>query len=369
MASAVRAAGMYHVTDLGSYRTQQLNNAGQVVGTYNPKDRPLWNGVQPPQAFRYNSYGPHAGRIEDIGDTYSFGWAINDSGVVAGTQGQGNDGPFVSDGVTTTSLHPSPNPILGSVSSINTRGEIVGSGFTKPDGTASGQAVYRDGQVIPLALPGGGAIFGQAINDAGQVTGWAGGSDRTNHGVIWSDNGQVVDMGNLGGRWMQPRAINNTDMVVGAGATAAGLGHGFVWQNGTLRDVGTLGGDQSALLGVNNLGEAVGYSWLTGKTSQTDWPDAVRVEGGKLIDLNDEIAKGLGLRLLQAIDVNDLGQILVQAIDTRGFPHNVLLTPEGQPIPADPIPAPEPTAFAVLAIGLSGLALLRRRRGSVCRGA
>jgi len=59
--------------------------------------------------------------------------------------------------------------------------------------------------------------------------------------------------------------INDSDQVVTASRLANGHLHGFLWQNNTLTDLGTLTGnpgdeDSSAALGINNLGQIVGYS-------------------------------------------------------------------------------------------------------------
>lgn len=63
------------------------------------------------------------------------------------------------------------------------------------------------------------------------------------HPWFWQD-GTMTDLGTLGGeRSSWAYAINAAGQVVGWSRTAEGAEHAFLWQDGTTTDLGTLGGE------------------------------------------------------------------------------------------------------------------------------
>src|SRR5260370_32354197 len=110
--------------------------------------------------------------------------------------------------------------------------------------------------------------------------------------VVWK-HGEVSELGTLSGNASVAFAINNRDQVVGAalntvldpfssGFPAPFCGnflciaesypvmffpsatqmHAVLWQNGSIKDLGTLGGPDSAALQVNERGQIAGQSYL-----------------------------------------------------------------------------------------------------------
>src|SRR5262245_31925469 len=60
----------------------------------------------------------------------------------------------------------------------------------------------------------------------------------------------VVDLGTLGGDASTGMALNDLGHVVGDSTTAAGQTHAFLWRNGHMIDLGTLGGTVSTALAI-----------------------------------------------------------------------------------------------------------------------
>ncbi len=97
-----------------------------------------------------------------------------------------------------------------------------------------------------------------AINSAGDVVinaQMASGS----RAYVWR-NGSLIDIGTLGGATSEAADINDEGEIVGKSNTYLGTIHAFHWQSGTMTDLGTLGGDLSYAVDINNAGQVVGTS-------------------------------------------------------------------------------------------------------------
>ncbi|MBL4955212.1 hypothetical protein JK635_24020, partial [Neobacillus sp. YIM B02564] len=173
------------------------------------------------------------------------------------------------------------------------------------------------------------------------------------------------------------------DGVVAGSSELAGdqVQHATLWRNGAIIDLGALSSDGiSAALGINALGQVVGYSGspFGGRPNATLW------ENGRIIDLNTLVQSGDPHFLLyQASDINDFGQIAALGMTSDFQAHAYLLTPtfttrgadellnattlakevagDGVAMPLEGILAaevsavPEPASLGLLAMGLLAL--------------
>jgi probable HAF family extracellular repeat protein len=201
--------------------------------------------------------------------------------------------------------------------------------------------LWENGKMISLGTLGGtvgspgnqGSIM---INNRGQIIGTSNlVGDQATHGFIWQ-NGVMTDLGTFGGVNSFPVWINDVGEIVGeadlVGSAVTHLHHAFLWKNGVMADLGTLGSTSHAEA-VNSWGQVVGRSRL-GDPSTILQHAFLWEPGGPMLDLNTLIPAGSNLQLIDAYNINDRGEILVDAIplgippvQTGQLGHLALLVP------------------------------------------
>ena len=246
------------VGSLGGYITQirALNNLGEAVGTSTTA------------AGDYHSFLYSDGRMRDLTARYGLHDVrdINDRGDIAGRTADFR-AAVLRDGVIDDF-----GPDNSAPGDMNARGELLVEYFA--GGLAYRTAVYRDGALTDLPMSGGLQFFGQAINDAGWVTGH----------------------------------FTNADGGIDA----------FLWDGQTYRNL-TPWAANSFGYDINKLGQVVGVADNR----------AFLYADGELIDLNTRIDPNADLLLISANEINDRGQILAHSCDKAGvFCYgSMLLTP------------------------------------------
>lgn len=360
----------YTITDLGTLAGGSFSQAagnnltGLVAGGSNATDglehAVLWSrghsvNIGPDgansDAFSVNLFGQAAGQMEiDTADPYAENFCAYGTGLqcrpfvwqagqrrllplLGGNNGTAGDNVNLFGqvpGVAETG-QPDPNCPRG-----------VSAGGTGPQRLSFKPVIWgpKPGSVRELAtLPGDDVGMAFWINDLGQAVGVTGTCANTTlpplsvgrHAVLWERDGTPVDLGSLGGIGDPSRpgvgnvahAINDRGQVVGVSALANNkAAHGFLWTRAhKMRSLDPLPGQtQSGATAINNAGDAVGVSFdgmlwdavQAGNASAVIWRN-----GGTTADLNQLVAEPTPLYLLFAFSINDAGEIVGFAFDTK----------------------------------------------------
>jgi probable HAF family extracellular repeat protein len=186
--------------------------------------------------------------------------------------------------------------------------------------------LWNHGTMAGLGTLGGTSGFAQCANHRGQIIGMSslaenpgacspvvlfGGVGQPGcHAFFWQD-GVMNDLGTLGGDVSEAIWLNEAGEVVGSADLPGGQTHDAVlWTNGKIHDLGVVPGDScSRGRGLNARGQAVG-----GSSDCHNFLHAFLWEnGGPLVDLNTVIQPGTGYQLTNAFNINDRGEILAKA--------------------------------------------------------
>jgi probable HAF family extracellular repeat protein len=193
---------------------------------------------------------------------------------------------------------------------------------------------FQKGVLTDLGtLPGVTSGGPNDINSSGVVTGISenGNIDPTTglpeyDAVVWK-NGQIINLGTFGGNWSYANALNNQGEVAGFALNTTpdsfNLGdfcmngpfptqmQAFIWENGVMENLGTLGGPDSCALWINQSGQAAGHSFTNSTpNSTTGIPtlDPFLWDRRRMIDLGT-----LGGTLGVANWLNNRGQVVGQS--------------------------------------------------------
>ena len=235
-----------------------------------------------------------------------------------------------------TDSPPAGNP------SINESGQVAGSSFTNsiPNPVTGiptlDPFLWEEGNgMTDLGTLGGTVGFPLSMNNRGQVAGNSNmPGDLTFHPFLWDKKNGIRDLGTLGGDFGTTDQINEAGDVVGKADLPGSQTHdGFLWRKGTMTDLGTLPGDPCTRANwINERRQIVGNS--------SDCIFALHAilweAGGPAVDLNTLIPPNSSLQLMNALDINDRGEIAglgvpagCQPVDVDTCGHAYLLIPNG----------------------------------------
>ncbi len=176
---------------------------------------------------------------------------------------------------------------------VNSAGQVVGSALnTVPDANSMAVGNFwlfnvpygyqqraflwdkQHGMQDLGTLPGGTDAEALLINEPGQVVGYSYTASTQSgacyplatNSFIWEKEKGMTDLGGFGGTCTLATALNDQGQVVGgSNLTGDQSSSAFLWENGSLHKLrGSLGGDFTGAFAINDQGEAVGYGYLPG---------------------------------------------------------------------------------------------------------
>ena len=312
-----------------------INRKGQVTGYAGVEETPYsdkWNTVH---SFLYTN-----GSMQDlgtlVGGQYAFAKAINDEGVVVGQAYTASD--------TCSQAFVYRNGVMSPVGTcgttqvafyINNRGNIVGTtprnsnnktqGFFSKDGTS----VITMHCLDKLPCSGTNYTSPADMNDKGQVTGFARDSAGVAHPYLYQ-NGVMKDLGTLGGNDGMGFAINASGAVTGYSKPANGAEHAFLYKDGVMKDLDPKGtADFSLGTGISDKGDVLGFA---GNLTTFEFYDFLYTEG-RIWKLKDLISPRSPLKgivdIYYAKMIAGNGYILVDGYNTKtGVQTSYILKPQ-----------------------------------------
>jgi probable HAF family extracellular repeat protein len=346
-----------------------INSAGVAVGL-------AGNGTAT-HAFSYTL----SGGFTDLGalaggTTVSRAYAINDSGVIAGTSqfsGGGNNDYHVfryAGGTMTelgTLISGSGAGVTAHATGINASGQIVGySNYSGGTATQYHAFLCTGTTFQDLGTLGGASSWAKDVNDSGTVVGYAADSAGASHAYYWTSAGGMVDLGFLsGGSASRAHGITNSGIIVGD-STVGGTNRAMVWTaTGGLVDLYNLLPSGS---GWDSLTAAYGISengWVTGTGVYGGVQEAFRLklaagfpgdangdgtvniqDLSKVLTNYDKTGMGWGDGDFNGdgtVNITDLSNVLTNYDKTAGVSVAGIQA------------VPEPSALALLAAGWLGL--------------
>ena len=224
--------------------------------------------------------------VSDAGPT--IGRGMNANALVVGAVGGKAFVWTACDGVTQLAT---PEGATSEASDINLGGDVVGTvRITTAAGPRARAAVWRTADGTRIDLPflhaGDEDISAQAINDAGVVVGFSGHAPRgagdraRGRGFVWQPDGTMREIGTFGGDYSAARDINNRGEVIGQATDAFGNSLAFIWRPETgLERLDTRGERTSFAYAINESGDVVGLVggrpvvWVA-PGNESRWPGA-----------------------------------------------------------------------------------------------
>lgn len=318
------AEGMTELATPAGYHSFAVatSSAGHVLGHYGGSNYNvgwfLWSPSTGQVSLVTGTTDQNGNPIIQLGEAF----AVNGSGQVVGTATvfdvNGVNPPasalfvWTPGGGAKAYKHPLGYPVLPNA--ISDAGQVVGYAYAPGYQTRAFSWKAATG-FLDLGTLGGAGATAVAVNEVGQVTGSADTGTGTSHAFLYGK--RMQDLGALSQDYSQGVSLNNAGVVIGYSYTAQGEIHPFLRDN-RMRDLGTLGGTVAFPKAINEKNEVVGRSYAaTGYDVQAFlWTSA-----GGMRNLADP-----GWAKSEAVDINESGQVVVNAFPADGSSHVVVVS-------------------------------------------
>jgi len=328
------------VSSFSSYAQDiTIKDLGTLAGGYSDSEATAISNVGHIVGWSHTSAGKKHpvlwdtdGSLIDLGslenDNSGRATSVNNFGVVVGWSRSGQYststlGFLWTSEIGMQALSNLPSEPESIANDINDNNQIIGrSGHGNLNTYWYGVLWSEDGGIEKIDTPDYGSydpFYRQtAINENGYIVGYGDSISGELHAFLWSPDGSIEDLGTLGGDLSVALDINDNGVVVGVSRIPSGYWHAFIWtiERGMV-DIDPLGSVSSRALAVNNYGQVVGWSsYESGERKAFLWTEEEGiVDLGHLSSTNRESV---------ATGINDLGQVVGWSEIDSGRKHAVL---------------------------------------------
>ena len=330
-ASAAPGGAAYTIFDLGTGNgnwssADHINEQGQILLTTGTANDPLSWAVRDQRFWIW--HGGTTTDLTSLGAGYPI--AINDYGMV-----------LMGDNVNGGHLYQSVSGVLSALpgfetdaypAGINNAGSVVGQ-------VGSNGVIADRLSMVTIPIPAGFGFAGPAaINEAGDVVGvarFSRSNDSVQRAFIFANSVVTVLGPAPGAKSSRATDLNDNGQVLGDPAMIGAHaepdpGRAFIDDraSATTIDLGTLPNYTSSMANaINNAGQVVGIAFAAeDATMPVRTPFLYDSRTQEMTDLNQLIPDESGWQLMDALDINDAGQIVGRGL-VGGEMHAFLLTP------------------------------------------
>jgi len=211
---------------------------------------------------------------------------------------------------------------------INDAGQVVGYAYTAGSYYGSPQRhafFYSDGVMSIMGTPGETDAVAFDINSSGQATGYTtipNGVNTVEVRAFVYQNGSIETLPSSAQYSAYGYAINASGEVAGCMDNQAA-----VFSGGGSLNLGTLGGSQSFAFAINSSGQVVGYSTLAGDNEAAAF---IYTPGAGMQNLGTLAGATSNYMPIWASDINDAGQVIGIAVNQENQTRHGFLYSNGQ---------------------------------------
>ena len=148
---------------------------------------------------------------------------------------------------------------------INSAGTVAGASPLNDTLTPNHAFIRRKwAHLVDLGTLGGDSSTALGISDSEQVVGWSAFNGiYPPSAFLWTATSGMQALITLGGQNSAAEAINSKGQIVGFSDLSQTVTHAVLWTApNQIQDLGTLGGSYATAQGINDVGQVVGWSTL-----------------------------------------------------------------------------------------------------------